>query len=64
MEAWVLKCSNCGTENDIQNQKIVVRCGIARCHCTCTNCKHEFDSQQDYLIWLGLPESSLAELDA
>ena len=63
VEAWDLNCPYCGTENEIMKQVIIVKCGVAYCHCTCVNCQQEFDSQQDYSIWLGLSESSLVDFE-
>jgi hypothetical protein len=63
MTIWILTCPNCGTENQIPKQAVVVKCGIAHCHCSCSNCKQEFDSQQDYSLWLGLTDILPTELE-
>ena len=63
MRNWILICPKCGTKNEIPKKAVVVKCGRAHCHCICSNCKHEFDSQQDYSLWLGLNEAYLPEAD-
>lgn len=64
MTTWILTCPNCGNNNEIPKQVVVVRCGIVHCHCACKNCRHEFDGQQDYWQWLGLTEEPPAELNS
>jgi hypothetical protein len=63
MITWILKCPNCGTENEVVPESVVVKCGVAHCHCKCRNCQNEFEGQQDYLRWLGLSEAELEEIE-
>lgn len=62
-KAWILTCPNCGSENEAVPGTVVVKCGVAHCHCTCANCQNEFNGELDYLLWLGLSEAEAAELD-
>jgi len=63
MATWILKCPNCGTDNETPTQAVVIRCGIAFCSCTCSNCSQTFENQQEYWQWLGLIEAPPAELE-
>jgi len=64
MTPWILTCPNCGTENEILSNVIVLKCGVVSCRCNCSNCNQELVGQQEYWQWLGLTEGPPAELVA
>jgi hypothetical protein len=57
MPTWIVKCPKCETEKEISAADVAVNCGRVTYTCTCTNCRHEFDSEQPYWRWLGLKEA-------
>lgn len=61
MSTWILICPNCETPNDIPRDLILVDCGQVSCICTCVNCGSEFDGEQEFWRFLGLPEAPPAE---
>jgi len=63
MTTWMVTCQNCGTENDALNGTVIIECGIVSCRCTCVNCTHEVNDQQEFWQWLGLTEGPPDELD-
>lgn len=64
MTIWVLKCQNCGTNNESSKGTVSVKCGVVSCRCVCSNCGMDVDSQQEYWRWLGLTEGPPAELNS
>lgn len=63
MTKWILTCPNCGTENEVLKNMVIIKCGIVSCRCDCTNCKQGLNGQQEYWQWLGLTEAPPDELD-
>lgn len=56
MPVWKVNCPNCGTENQLTSDIVIVRCGDVECECVCINCKQEFAAKQEYWRWLGLDQ--------
>jgi hypothetical protein len=61
MSKWALKCSNCGTPNEVPNKAVTEKCGIVYFQGRCINCKNELNGEQEYWRWLGLEEGPPAE---
>ena len=64
MTSWMLRCKNCGTNNESSKGTVSIKCGIVTCYCVCSNCSREVDGQQEYWQWLGLTEGPPAELES
>jgi len=61
MPVWEVQCPKCGSVNQVTKDAVIVRCGMAECTCVCTNCKTEFNSEQEYWRWLGLDHGPASE---
>lgn len=64
MTIWIVLCPNCGTENQITPEMVVISCGVVTCDCICDNCETVFKSSQDYARWLGVKGPLPSDVEA
>lgn len=52
-QAWIINCPECDFELEISADTVIIECGQALADCSCSNCGHQFQASEDYLLWLG-----------
>ena len=51
---WIVTCPECYQEFEVPSSQVFVECGQALAYCSCPYCDHQFQAEQDYLVWLGV----------